>query len=76
MYKVVVVVVMFAMLASLFTSLSFLFKDAKQAGSRRLWYALGVRIALAVTLLSLIAFGLYSGQLGLNAPWHPGTATG
>ncbi len=58
------------MVVSLFTSLNFLFRDVDQGGSRRLWYALGVRVSLAVSVVVLIAFGLATGRLNIDAPWH------
>ena len=61
---------MIAMVASLFSGLFFLFKDSNTPGSRRALRALGVRISLAVTLLLLVAYGFYTGQLGVHAPWH------
>ena len=70
MYKLLLIVVMIAMVASLFTGLGFLLSDSEKAGSKRLLYALGIRISMAVTLLLLIGFGIYSGQLTLGAPWH------
>lgn len=67
--KVLIVLLFIAVLASLSSGLVFLFKD--QADSRkRLMYALGIRVCLAATLLALIFYGLYSGQLGMAAPWH------
>ena len=74
MYKLLLIVVMIAMISSLFTGLGFLIGDREKAGARRLLHALGIRISLALTLLGLIGFGIYSGELTLGAPWHrPGT---
>ena len=70
MLKIVILIVMAAMIASLFSGLFFLFKDSDNPSSRRVLHALGVRISLAVTLLVLLAYGFYSGQLGVHAPWH------
>ena len=68
--KILIVVVMVAMVASLFSGLFFLFKDSDRPESRRALRALGVRISLAVTLLLLMSYGFYTGQLGVHAPWH------
>jgi succinate dehydrogenase/fumarate reductase cytochrome b subunit len=70
--KVLIVVLLIGVVISLFSGLVFLFKDTDRADSKRTWYALGVRVALATALLGTIAYGFYSGQLqiGVNAPWH------
>jgi hypothetical protein len=67
--KILIVILFFAVLASLTSALVFLFKDVGDDRKRTV-YALGVRITLAATLLSLVAYGVWSGQLALNAPWH------
>jgi hypothetical protein len=73
--KVVIVVLLIGVVASLFSGLVFLFKDSERPDSRRTLYALGVRITLAAALLLTVFYGLYTGQLrmGSNAPWHDRT---
>lgn len=75
--KVLIVVLFFATVASLFSGAVFFFKD--QGTTKRTFYALGVRITFASLLLITIVYGIMTGQLGLNAPWHqsmhPDTAT-
>ena len=58
------------------SGLVFLFKDTGKPESRRLWYALGVRITFATLLVLAIGYGFYTGELrmGLNAPWHGATS--
>jgi hypothetical protein len=68
--KAIIVVLLIAVVVSLFTGLGFLFKDSHRTDSRRTLYALGVRISLAATLLLVIFYGLWTGELALNAPWH------
>jgi len=68
--KVVIVVLLFGVVASLFSGLVFLFKDSDKAGSKRTLYALGVRISLAIALVATVSYGIYTGELGMNAPWH------
>lgn len=68
--KVVIVVLLFGVVASLFSGLVFLFKDSDKAGSKRTLYALGVRITLAIALVATVSYGIYTGELGMNAPWH------
>lgn len=66
--KVIIVVLLIAVIASLTSGLYFLFADL---GSRkRTLYALGIRITLAALLLIAIAYGFYSGQLSVQAPWY------
>lgn len=74
MLKVIIVVLLIAVIASLSSGLYFLIKD--QGNERkRVLYALGIRVALAATLLATIAYGIATGQLGSQAPWdrtlHP-----
>ena len=45
----------------------FLFKD--KGHGRRSVYSLGFRVSLAVLLLILISYGLYTGELGNNVPF-------
>ena len=72
MLKVVIVLLLLGVVASLTSGLVFLFKDTEQPNSKRTLYALGVRITLATLLLATIAYGFYTGELrmGVNAPWH------
>lgn len=74
--KVIIVVLLIGVIASLMSGLFFLFKDSEKPESRRTLHALGVRITLAAALLSTIFYGLYTGQLrmGTNAPWHGATS--
>ena len=70
MIKFLIVVLLAGVVISLFSGLVFLFKDSDVPDSRRTLYALGLRITLAALLLVVIFYGLYTGELGLNAPWH------
>ncbi|MFM8356836.1 MAG: DUF2909 family protein, partial [Gammaproteobacteria bacterium] len=47
MLKVIIVLLLLGVVASLFSGLVFLFKDSDRADSKRTLYALGVRISLA-----------------------------
>lgn len=73
--KVVILVLLVGVVASLFSGLVFLFKDSDRQDSKRTLYALGIRITLAAALLITVFYGLYTGQLrmGSNAPWHDET---
>jgi hypothetical protein len=68
--KVIIVILLIGVLISLISGLGFLFKDSDITGSKRTLIALGIRITLAGTLLLVTSYGLYSGELQLNAPWH------
>ena len=72
--KVIIVILFIGVVASLFGGLNFLVKDMGNS-KKRLLYALGIRIGLAATLLAVIIYGTYSGQLSSKAPWdrqlHP-----
>jgi hypothetical protein len=67
--KITIVVLFVAVLASLSSGLLFLLKDMETSKSKRTLYALGIRITLAATLLALIGYGIYTGQLASTAPW-------
>ncbi len=68
MLKVIIVLLLIAIIISLFSGAVFFFKD--QGSTKRTLHALGVRITLAILLMITITYGVMSGQLGLNAPWH------
>lgn len=70
--KALIVILLIGVLASLFSGLGFLFKDSDRVGSKRTLYALGIRITLAATLLAVIFYGIYTGELTISAPWHGG----
>lgn len=70
MLKIAIVVLFIGVLISLTSALGFLFRDQNKPNSRRTLYALGIRIMLASSLVLLILYGLYTGELRLNAPWH------
>lgn len=72
MLKALIVILFIGVVISLFSGLTFLFKDTNRSDSKRTLYALGVRIGLATALLLTISYGLYTGQLrmGASAPWH------
>lgn len=67
--KTAIVILFLAVCVSLTSGLVFLVKDLSDNESRRTFYALGIRIALALALLACIAYGLHTGQLGSRAPW-------
>ena len=70
MLKVIIVVLLLAIVASLFSGAVFFFKD--QGSTKRTLYALGVRITLAILLIITILYGVMTGQLGMKSPWQQG----
>ncbi|WP_271271832.1 twin transmembrane helix small protein [Aliamphritea hakodatensis] len=64
--KTAILIVLAAVLYSLFSGLYYLIRD--QGASHRTLHALSVRIALTVLLLTLLIYGFYSGELMLRSP--------
>jgi hypothetical protein len=68
MLKIIIVLLLIAVIISLVSGAAFFYRD--QGESKRTLYALGIRITLATLLILCIVYGVVSGQLTLNAPWH------
>ena len=66
--KILIVILMIAMLISLFSSAVFMVRDKKGAMTRS-FIALRARVIIAGLLLLTLAYGLYSGQIIVNSPW-------
>ena len=75
MLKTLMLILLIALIASLFGGLNFLVKDLGGSNKKRLLYALGLRVTLAVMLVCTIIYGAYTGQIKSQAPWdkqlHP-----
>ena len=68
--KILIILLFIAVLISLMTGMRFFFKDIDVPDSKRLLYALGIRITFAALLLLTIGYGIYSGKLEINqVPW-------
>lgn len=67
--KIVILILFVAVIISLTGGLIFLLKDMNVPESKRALYALGIRVALATTLMATIAYGIQTGQLKNKAPW-------
>ena len=65
--KPLIILIVILIPLSLFISLFFLFKD--QGKGKRAVYTLGVRVSLAALLVILVAYVLYTGELGNSVPW-------
>jgi len=65
--KAIIILLLIAIIISLVSSLVFLFKDT--GSSNRTLHSLGVRVTLAVALITAIVVGFLSGELKIGAPW-------
>ena len=72
MLKAAIVLLMLALVASLGSGFYFLMLDQGDKTRRRTFHSLGVRLALAASLMGLIIYGLATGQLGNRTPWDAG----
>ncbi len=72
MLKAAIVLLMLALLASLGSGFYFLMKDQGNKNKRGTFRSLGIRLALAACLATLIVYGVASGQLGHRNPWDAG----
>jgi len=64
-----IIILMLALVASLGSGFYFLMVDQGDKNKRRTLHSLGVRVTIAVTLMTLIAYGVATGQLGHSTPW-------
>ena len=69
MLKTVIIILVVLVLISLFSSLVFLFIDKGNPEKKRIMCGLGFRVTLGAIILILITYGIFTGQLGNNAPW-------
>lgn len=69
MLKTIILVLLIAIIITLAVGYYFFFQD--KGRSKRVLYALGVRVTLAVLLLIAVIYGLTTGQLNLQTPWNP-----
>lgn len=67
MLKIVIILLLAGILVSLVCGFVFFYQD--KGRSRRVLYALGVRITLAVLMMACVAYGLTTGELTIQAPW-------
>jgi len=72
MLKVLIVLIMVLLVASLASGAYFLMIDQGDRGKRRTLHSLGARLTLALCLMGLIIYGVASGQLGHRNPWDGG----
>ncbi len=72
MLKVLIVTLMIALVASLGSGFYYLMTDQGDKNKRRTFHSLGVRLTLAIALLTVIIYGVATGQLGHRNPWDAG----
>jgi hypothetical protein len=68
--KILIIVLLLALIVSLFSGFYFLMVDQGDKNQRRTLHSLGVRVSLAVCLIALIVYGVASGQIRSQAPWE------
>lgn len=66
--KILVVVLFIANLIALGSAFVTLVQDQGQGGNRTARRLL-IRVSLAALLLLVVAYGFYTGELGISAPW-------
>ena len=72
MLKAAIVLLMLGLVASLGSGFYFLMIDQGARDKRRTFHSLGVRLALAASLMAIIIYGVATGQLGHRNPWDAG----
>tara|TARA_E500000075_G_C6949019_1_gene298589 strand:+ start:70 stop:291 length:222 start_codon:yes stop_codon:yes gene_type:complete len=70
--KITIVILFIGNIIALAVALGALMKDQGREGGTRTARFLLLRVSLALALLAVTAFGFYTGQLGLSAPWYRG----
>ena len=70
--KITIVVLYIGNIIALAVALGALMKDQGKEGGTRTARFLLLRVSLALALLVVTAFGFYTGQLGMSAPWYDG----
>jgi hypothetical protein len=70
--KATIVLLMLALVASLGSGFYYLMLDQGNKEQRRTVHSLGVRLGIAAVLLTLVIYGVATGQLGHVNPWDTG----
>jgi hypothetical protein len=68
MLQSIIVFLMIAIVISLVVGFIFFYHD--KGRSKRVMYALGIRVTLAIILMICVFYGLYSGQISFQTPWN------
>ncbi|MEJ6540416.1 MAG: DUF2909 domain-containing protein [Halioglobus sp.] len=72
MLKTTIVLLMLALVASLGSGFYYLMLDQGNKEKKRTVHSLGVRLGIAAVLLTLVIYGVATGQLGHVNPWDTG----
>lgn len=72
MLKILIIIFMVALVISLGSGLYFLMVDQGDKEKKRVFTSLGVRLALASGLITVVIYGVATGQLGHKNPWDTG----
>jgi len=67
MLKIIIALLLLGIVISLACGFVFFYQD--KGRSKRVLYALGVRVTLAVMLMLCVTIGLVTGALTIQAPW-------
>lgn len=67
--KIIIVVLFVAILVTLGGAFVALMEDQGKS-SKRTANLLAVRVGLAALLVILVTYGVWTGTLGISAPWH------
>ena len=70
--KITILLLLLALIASLGSGFYYLMVDQGDKTKRRLLHSLGTRLALTVTLIALVIYGVATGKLGHRNPWDAG----
>jgi hypothetical protein len=70
--KILIVLLLLALVASLGSGFYFLMTDQGDKTKRRTFHSLGVRVSLAACLMAVIVYGVATGKLGHQNPWDGG----
>jgi hypothetical protein len=68
--KLLIVAMLLALLVSLASGFYFLMTDQGDKNSRRTFHSLGMRLTFAIAMMTLIIYGVSTGQLQSQAPWE------
>lgn len=72
MLKIVIVLLLLTLIASLGSGFYYLMVDQGDKTKRRLLHSLGVRLGLTATLIAVVIYGVATGQLGHRNTWDAG----
>jgi hypothetical protein len=70
--NVVILILLMALIASLGSGFYYLMVDQGDKTKRRVLHSLGVRLGLTIGLITIVVYGVATGQLGHSTPWDGG----